>query len=110
MIAAASGRFFDPPHEGWRVTVRVYLQAARLLRGEPLASDLPAERIFIHATEVPELWVETESTAVPAAGRAVTFALSRHLDIGFERITGTVERAVSKQTKQRVDSDPILDE
>lgn len=92
------------------MTVRVYLQAARLLQGEPLASDLPAERIFIHASEVPELWVETESTAVPPAGRAVSFALARHLDVGFERITGTVERAVSKRTKQRVDIDPVLDQ
>jgi hypothetical protein len=92
------------------VTVRVYLQSAQLLRGEPLDSDLPAERVFIHASEVPELWVETESTAVPAAGRAVSFALARHLDVGFERIAGTVERAVSKQTRQRIDLDPALNQ
>jgi hypothetical protein len=86
------------------MTVRVYLQAARLLKGEPQPADLPAERVFIHASEVPELWVETESTAVPAPGRAVAFAFTHHLDIGFERIVGTVERAVSKRTKRRVET------
>lgn len=84
------------------MTVRVYLQAARLLQESPQASDLPAERVFIHASEVPELWVETESKAVPGPGRVVTFALAHHLDIGFERVVGTVERAVSKRTKRRV--------
>jgi hypothetical protein len=87
-----------------RVTVRVYLQAAKLLQGEPLESDLPAERVFIHASEVPELWVETESKSVPAVGRAATFAFVRHLDIGFERITGTIERTVNKRTRSRVDN------
>jgi hypothetical protein len=86
------------------MTVRVYLQAARLLQGDPQATDLPAERVFIHASEVPELWVETESTAVPPPGRAVSFALAHHLDVGFERIVGTVERAVSKRTKRRVET------
>ncbi|MEA2531995.1 MAG: hypothetical protein QOG89_3639 [Thermomicrobiales bacterium] len=86
------------------MTMRVYLQAARLLQGPPQASDLPAERIFIHASEVPELWVETESRAVPPPGRAVAFAFTHHLDIGFERIVGTVERAVSKRTKRRVET------
>ncbi len=84
------------------MTVRVYLQAARLLHESPQASDLPAERVFIHASEVPELWVETESKAVPGPGRVVTFALANHLDIGFERVVGTVERSVSKRTKRRV--------
>ena len=84
------------------MTVRVYLQAARLLPGPPEAGDLPAERVFIHAADVAELWVETESQSVPAAGRAVAFALVRPLDLGFERIVGTVERAVSKRTRRRV--------
>jgi hypothetical protein len=91
------------------MTVRVYLQAARLLHESPQATDLPAERIFIHASEVPELWVETESTAVPAPGRAVSFALAHHLDIGFERVVGTVERAVSKRTRNRVKSVDVVD-
>lgn len=83
------------------MTLRVYLAAARLAAGPPRPGDLPAERIFIHAAEVPELWVETESNAVPEPGRAVTFALARPLDVGFERVVGTVERKVSKRTRQR---------
>jgi len=73
------------------MTMRVYLQAARLLQESPQASDIPAERIFIHASEVPELWVETESKAVPGPGKVVTFAFAHHLDIGFERVVGTVD-------------------
>ncbi|GIW04674.1 MAG: hypothetical protein KatS3mg059_1294 [Thermomicrobiales bacterium] len=84
------------------MTVRVYLQAAHLLPGPPQPGDLPAERVFIHASEVPELWVETESIAVPPPGRAVSFALVRPLDLGIERIVGTVERAVRKGTRQRL--------
>lgn len=84
------------------MTVRIYLQAARLLPGPPQAGDLPAERIFIHASDVPELWVETESIAVPPPGRAVSFALARPLDIGIGRVIGTIERAVRKSTKQRL--------
>jgi hypothetical protein len=83
------------------MTVRVYLAAGALLPGPPQPGDLPAERVFIHASDLPELWVETESGAVPAPGKAVSFALSRPLNLGFERITGTVERKVSKRTKQR---------
>jgi hypothetical protein len=78
------------------MTVRVYLAAARLETGPPQSGDLPAERVFIHASEVPEVWVETESATVPERGRAVTFALSRPMALGFERITGTVERQVDK--------------
>jgi hypothetical protein len=59
---------------------------------------LPAERLFVHASEVPEVWVETESTAVPALGRAVAFSLARPMALGFDRITGTVERKVRKQS------------
>ncbi len=84
------------------MTVRVYLQAAHLLPGPPQPGDLPAERVFIHASEVPELWVETESIAIPPPGRAVSFALARPLDLGIERIVGTVERAVRKGTRQRL--------
>ncbi len=79
------------------MTIRVYLGAAKLLSETPQPTDLPAERIFIHASQVPEVWVETESTAVPDRGRAVAFALAWHMDIGFERVIGTVERQVQKR-------------
>ena len=82
------------------MTVRVYLQAARLLQESPQAGDLPAERIFIHASEVPEIWVETESGAVPETGRAVSFALARPMEIGVDRIVGTIERRVEKRAKR----------
>ena len=82
------------------MTVRVYLAAARLSAGPPEAGDLPAERVFIHASEVPEVWVETESRAVPERGRAVAFAFVRPMALGFERITGTIERTVSKRARR----------
>ena len=82
-----------------RMAVRVFIQSGRLLPGPPQPGDLPAERIFVHASEVPEFWVETESEAVPAIGRVVSFALSRPLDIGFERIVGTVERKLNKSSR-----------
>ncbi len=78
------------------MTTRVYLAAARLIDDSPAASDLPAERVFINASEVPEVWVETESPSVPDVGKAAGFALSRSLNVGFVRIVGTVERRVSK--------------
>ncbi len=81
------------------MAVRVFIQSGRLLPGPPQPGDLPAERIFVHASEVPEFWVETESEAVPAIGRVVSFALSRPLDIGFERIVGTVERKLNKSSR-----------
>jgi hypothetical protein len=78
------------------MTMRVYLAAAKLEPGPPQPGDLPAERVFVHASEVPEVWVETESATVPERGRAVSFALVRPMSLGFERITGTVERLVEK--------------
>lgn len=82
------------------MTVRVYLGAARLAAGPPQPGDLPAERVFVHASEVPEVWVETESRVVPERGRAVAFALARSMDLGFERVTGTIERKVGKRPKR----------
>ena len=76
------------------------MAAARLEAVAPMPGDLPAERVFIHASEVPEVWVETESALVPPVGRAVSFALAWHMEIGFERITGTVERTVAKQPRR----------
>jgi hypothetical protein len=84
------------------VTIRVYLASAKLLEGPAEPVDLPAERLFVHASEFPELWVETESMAVPPPGRSVSFSLTRVQDLGIERIVGTVERVVSKQTKERL--------
>ena len=78
------------------MTVRVYLAAARFLPGPPEKGDLPAERVFVHASGLPEVWVETES-GVPDRGRSVHFALARPMGIGFERIAGTIERIVEKQ-------------
>lgn len=78
------------------MTTRVYLAAARLIDDTPKSTDLPVERVFVNASEVSEVWVETESPSVPEVGRAVGFALSRALDVGFIRITGTIERRVQK--------------
>jgi hypothetical protein len=78
------------------MTIRVYLAAVHISADEPQPGDLPAERVFIHATDLPEVWVETESKSVPERGRAVSFALARPLGLGFERISGTVERTVPK--------------
>ena len=82
------------------MTVRVYLGSARLTAGPPEPGDLPAERVFVHASDVPEVWVETESRAVPERGRAVSFALARSMDLGFERVIGTIERKVGKRPKR----------
>ena len=83
------------------MTVRVYLAAARVSTDPPQPGDLPAERVFVHASELPEVWVETESGEVPERGRAVSFALARPMGIGFERISGTVERTVEKRSGRR---------
>ena len=78
------------------MTTRVYLSAAKVWPGPPESGDLPAERVFVNSGDVAEVWVETESNNVPDRGRAVCFALVRPLDIGFERITGTIERTLQK--------------
>jgi hypothetical protein len=78
------------------MTNRIYLAAARFIDGSPMDSDIPVERVFVNASEVAEVWVETESASPPEPGKAATFALRRDLALGFSRITGTVERRVSK--------------
>ncbi len=78
------------------MTFRIYLAAARFVDGSPGDSDIPVERIFVNASEVAEVWVETEVASPPEPGKAATFALRRDLALGFSRITGTVERRVSK--------------
>jgi len=82
------------------MTVRVYLAAAKLAAGPPERGDLPAERLFVHAAEVPEVWVETESRVIPERGRAVAFSFARPMALGVERITGTIERTVTKQSRR----------
>ena len=47
------------------MTTRVYLAAVRLVDETTLPDDLPAERVFVNASDVPEFWVETESPSVP---------------------------------------------
>lgn len=82
------------------MTTRVYL-ASVSVRDEPMqARDLPAERFFINATDVHEVWVETESDKVPEVGRAASFALVHANDIGFRRIVGTVERRLDKARRR----------
>lgn len=81
------------------MTYRIYLASARFADGSPQPLDLPAERVFVNATDVPEIWVETESQALPDVGRAASFALGRSLDVGFTRVTGTVVRAVEKRRR-----------
>ena len=81
------------------MTTRVYLVSA-MFRDEPMQPrDLPAERVFVNAADVQEVWVETESDKVPEMGRAVAFALVNPLEIGFVRITGTVERKLDKSRR-----------
>ncbi|MCC6790899.1 MAG: hypothetical protein IT336_04390 [Thermomicrobiales bacterium] len=84
------------------MTVRVYLAAGKLVSGPPEPGDIPAERVFVHAGELPELWVETESPAVPGPGKRVAFSLTSSEDFGFARVVGTVERLVSKRTRERL--------
>ncbi|MGC4106126.1 MAG: hypothetical protein QM753_07190 [Thermomicrobiales bacterium] len=74
------------------MTTRVYLNNAKVTSDAPDRGDLPAERFFVNGSDVPEVWVETESQAIGEVGRAASFFLTRSLDIGFTRITGTIER------------------
>jgi hypothetical protein len=82
------------------MTVRVYLASAQVLNEPPQPGDLAAERVFVHASDLPEVWVETEHQILPDRGKAVTFALARPMGIGFERIVGTVERKVPKRASR----------
>jgi hypothetical protein len=82
------------------MTTRVYLASASV-RDEPMQPrDLPVERFFVNATDVHEVWVETESDKVPDVGRAASFALVNAFDIGFQRIVGTVERKFDKARRR----------
>lgn len=76
--------------------IRLFLTSARILEGPPGKDDIPVERFFVNASEVSEVWVDTEAATTPDPGKAATFVLARSLNIGFTRITGTVERKVQK--------------
>lgn len=78
------------------MTTRVYLAAVTFSPDSSEMTELPAERVFVNAADVPEIWVETESGAVPDVGRPVVFALQRSMNLGWSRISGTVERRVQK--------------
>lgn len=80
------------------MTYRIYLASATAIFSDesPLRSDIPVERVFVNASDVAEIWVETESQAAPEPGKAAWFSLVRPLSIGFQRISGTVERKVRK--------------
>lgn len=80
------------------MTFRVYLAAATASFSDdmPVTTDIPVERVFVNASDVAEVWVETESRAAPEPGKAATFCLARPLSLGFQRLTGTVERKVQK--------------
>ncbi|HEU0165697.1 MAG TPA: hypothetical protein VFQ54_11690 [Thermomicrobiales bacterium] len=78
------------------MTTRVYLAAVKFVDGSGQPGDLPAERVFVNASDVPEVWVETESTVVGDVGRRVAFLIARPMDIGFSRVTGTIERKLEK--------------
>jgi hypothetical protein len=78
------------------MTHRLYLTAVRFENGDASDSDIPVERVFVNASDVPEIWVETETASPPGPGKAVTFALRRDLSLGFMRVIGTVERRVAK--------------
>lgn len=75
---------------------RLFLKAVEVHAGEGQDGDIPVERFFVNAGDLPEVWVDVEAATVPVKGRSVTFVLARDLGLGFTRITGTVERAVRK--------------
>jgi hypothetical protein len=78
------------------MTVRIYLAAVTVLEGPPQTGDIPAERLFIDASTVGEIWVDTEYIGAIEPGRCITISFPRPLGIGFERVMGTVERAIDR--------------
>ena len=83
------------------MTYRIYLAAATATfsNDSPTTSDIPVERIFVNASDVAEIWIETESRSTPEPGKAASFSLARPLSLGFQRVSGTVERKVRKQSR-----------
>lgn len=82
------------------MTYRIYLQSVKVHEGPAQPADLQAERVFIHASDVPEFWVETEITSPLPPGKAVSFVLARPMNLGFERLSGSVERSIRKGHRQ----------
>lgn len=76
--------------------IRLFLTSVKFLDGPAQGADITFERLFINASEVPEFWVDTDAASTPENGKAATFVLVRNLDIGFRRISGTIERKVQK--------------
>jgi len=78
------------------MTVRLFLTSVKILEGTPETGDVLVERLFINASELSEVWVDTESARTPDRGKSAVFALARDMRLGFVRISGTVERKVQR--------------
>lgn len=78
------------------MTTRLYLGAVEFINGPVEDGDIPVERVFVSASDVPEVWVETELVTLPSRGKAAMFALARTMDLGFTRIRGTVVQTLDK--------------
>lgn len=76
--------------------IRLFLASVKVLEGPVVQGDIPVERFFVNASDVPEVWVDTEATNIPSTGKAASFVLARDLSLGFFRISGTIERKVQK--------------
>lgn len=79
-----------------RMTVRLFLTSVTVLPGSPEPDDIPVERLFINASGLSEIWVDTESARTPERGKSAVFALARDMRLGFVRLSGTVERKVQR--------------
>lgn len=78
------------------MTVRLFLTSAKILAGPPKPGDIPVERLFINASGLAEIWVDTESARTPEPGKSAEFALARDMRLGFVRLSGTIERKVQR--------------
>lgn len=78
------------------MTVRLYLTSVTILPGPPQPDDIPVERLFINASDLPEIWVDTESARTPERGKSAAFALARDMRLGFVRLSATIERKVQR--------------
>lgn len=81
------------------MTTRIYLASATFRDEQAQPRDMNAERVFVNAGDVREIWVETENESLPDVGKAVSFSLANSIDLGFRRITGTIERKIEKSAR-----------